>query len=231
MIKFILIAVLCVALAERASAKIVEKRVGKDGYKFVLDTDDDRCCEDTCLATENSKKISNAIINIIHSNEDIIHEVLRELRILDFLYEFISYQDFADWITNNDYSYIGYERLQQMVKRYKICKKVCKVYHQLRKAIEEQAAEVQMFEIVNEDGTKTLQVVGNLVVLGDILVDLENYFINDHDYTKVEFVCKTFIADVNFDQDNWSGKNIVVTSDVFIVPVDIVFDTSARVGT
>lgn len=230
MIKFILIVVLCVALTERASAKIEEKIIGKDGYRLSLDTDDDRCCEDTCLATANSKKISDAILYTIHANEDIIFEVLRELKILDFLYGFIQYQEFADWIVANDYNYIGYERLQSLVKRYKVCKKVCKVYYQLRKAIKGHAAEAQLYEIVNEDGSKTIEVSGNLIVLSDVLSDLEGYFRNDHDYTTVEFTCRTFIADIDFRQEYWSGRNIIVKSTVFIVPVDVVFDTSARLG-
>lgn len=226
MIKLILIFVLCVAV----HAKFEENFIKKDGYYFNLDLDDDRCCEDKCLATKNSKKISNAVLYVIHANK-FSYEVLTNLRIIDFLYDLIKYQEFADHIKNSYYDYIGFNKLQILVNRYRVCGKVCKVYYQFRKAVIKHAADSSLEEIIKDDGTKAIKVTGELVILNDILSDLEYYMKNDPGYVELQIEATTFVADTDLEQARWHGKSVVVRAETVMVPISLIWDVSASLGT
>lgn len=229
MIKLILIAVLLVALNEPVNGKIEEKFLKEDGYHFNLNLDDDLPCEDKCLGLKNSKKISYAVLYVIHANQ-FSYEVLTDLRIIDFLYDIIGYNEFSEHIKRNNFNYKGYDKLKVLVKRYRVCAKVCKVYSQFRKAVLENAADANLQEIINEDGTKGIKVSGELVILKDIIEDLQYYIQNNLLYKEIRIEAKTFVADVFLDNENWHGKRIIVKATTVMVPNTIVWDVSAGVG-
>lgn len=209
--------------------KINEERRGDDGYLFQLDLDDENCCKDHCLATKNSAKISKAVLDVIHQNGD-TYEVLKTLKIIDFMSGNIVYEEFADNIKDNDYELVRYETLQQLVRRYKICKKVCKVYYELRKAIRENAANAELHINPKENGKVKIIISGNLIVLSDILTELEEQLMSDPSIDEIEFSCDTFIIDSDLFNSVWHGKIVSSVSINLIVVRDITWDVRGARG-
>ena len=229
MIKLTIISLLCIALSGPVLSKISEKKIGEDGWHFIVDIDDNRSCEDKCLATKNSKKISDATLYVLHAAKN-SYNVLEDLLIIDFMYGQIDYKEWASNIKSNDFDYEGYEKLQNLVKRYRVCKKVCKVYSQFRKALKDKAGDVKMYENDNADGTKDIEVNGDMCVLADMKDDLERFISQDRSFNLITFNCPVCIADTDLDKGVWSGMNIKVNSKVFIAPVDSVWDVTAGIG-
>lgn len=230
MIKFNIIAFLCIALIGPAITKISEKKIGEDGWHFVVDIDDDRSCEDKCLASENSKKISDQILYILHVAEN-SYDVLADLLLIDFMYSQIGYKEWAEYIKRNDYDYEGYEKLQNYVKRYKVCNSVCKVYSQLRKALKNHATEAKMYQNDHSDGSKDIEVIGELCILSDMYEDLQRFITEERAFNLVSFECQVFIADVSLAQDIWTGMDILVETSLFVVPRSVSWDVSAITST
>lgn len=231
MIKFIILSLLSIALFGPVHSKITESNLGEDGYSLVIDIDDNRPCEDKCLATKNSKKISNAILHVLHAANN-SYNVLADLRVIEFIYGIIDYKEFADNIKQNNFNYVGYTKLQNLVNRYRVCKKVCKVYSQLRKALKANAGSAPIYENDNPDGTKNIEVDGTLCILADLYRNLEAFLAQDPTYGGVNFNCQIFIADVNLEQGVWAGVNITVASNVTIVPLPFVtWDVTAITST
>jgi len=226
MIKLNIIAFLCIALIGPVITKISEKKIGEDGWHFVVDIDDNRSCEDKCLASENSKKISDQILYVLHAAEN-SYDVLRDLLLIDLMYSEIGYKEWANHIKRNDFDYEGYDKLQNYVNRYKVCKNVCKVYSQLRNALKKQATEVKMYENDHSDGSKDIEVIGELCILADMYEDLQRFISEDRAFNLVTFDCQVFIADVNLVQELWTGMDIYIHTSLFVVPRTVTWDVSA----
>lgn len=231
MIKLIINSFLCFALIGPAVSKISESKIGADGWHLVIDLDDNRACEDKCLATNNSKKISNAFLNVLQQANH-SYDALADLLFVEFVYGLADYNQWAQNIKQNDFEYEGYEKLQNLVNRYKVCQKVCKVYSQLRKALKKHAGDARMYENDNVDGSKEIEVNGEICILADMQDNLERFISQDRAYQKVSFNCQVFIADVNLNQAAWAGIDIDVKAEVTIVPLPfITWDVTASIGT
>lgn len=229
MIQFVTVFVFCLALNEQAHGKITEEFIGEDGYKFNLNFDDCDSCEDKCLSSENSKKISDAVLDVIHSNED-VYSVLKELKIILFMYDGITYEEFADNIKENDFEYAKYKKLQKLVKKYKVCQKICKVYFHLRQALREHAADANVEAKELDDGMKVVVVTGNLVVLDDVRDGIENLFTEDPEIVEIRIRAKTFIVDSSLRKTSWHGKTLKVHTTNFHVATEVIWDVTANLG-
>jgi hypothetical protein len=236
MIKFILLALLCFTLSDQISAKFQEDKVGHDGYRLEAKFDDETCCKDTkkkdaspevvqvCLDSKNSKKIADAVIAVIQKASMIgqSYEVVKALRIPEFMVSKITYQEWAENIEHITYNFEGFSKLQQLVTKYVLCKKVCKVFFHLRDALRQHAATADLDEVPLTDTTSEIAVTGDLIVLGDIRKDIEHAFLAPpagKTYTQVRFSCDTLIIDANLlDTNGWAGINIVIDCDNVIVP-------------
>lgn len=186
--------------------------------------------EDTCLGVKNSKKISRSTLNVIHKNPDYTFAVLKDLKIIDFMYSCIKYHDFAENIQNNDFGYVGYPRLKKLVSKYTVCQKVCKVYATLRKALRTHAANAEVYTELDEAGNNVVKVNGDLIILNDVLESIKNLFAEDSTLTGVEFIANTFIADANMLGEDWAGKSIAIYAVDFILVDNFMFDVSAGSG-
>lgn len=181
--------------------------------------------EDLCLGSENSLKISKNLLKLLVNNSDKTFEILTNLRIIDFMYANIGYNDFSANIKNNDYSYTGYEKLKSLVKKYRVCKKVCKVYSQLRQALLQNAAYAS---IVQDSGTVTVN--GDFTIVSQIRQKIEELINGGTPVTNVNFVADTFIADDNLMSSVWGGVIVNVKATNFIIPRDLLWDASAKTG-
>lgn len=171
--------------------------------------------EDLCLGLENSKKISDAVLNVLELN-DHSYDVIDKLLIHRFVYG-LEYNDFSDNIKNNDFEFEGFAELKELVEKYKVCKKECKVYFTLRKALRENAADTNMAEVNNEgEDTQSITLEGKIVILGDSVKELQEKIVTNNKVTKVVIKTKTFIGDVNLFNAIWHGKHIRVEAENFI---------------
>lgn len=186
--------------------------------------------EDLCLGVKNSKKISRSTLNVIHKNPDYTFAVLKDLKIIDFMYSCIKYNDFAENIKNNDFGYVGYPRLKKLVSKYTVCSKVCKVYATLRKALRSHAADAEVQPGTDDAGNNVVIVNGDLVILNDVLDEIKALFANDPTLTGVKFQTNTFICDANMLGDDWAGKAITINAEDFILVDNYMIDVSASVG-
>jgi hypothetical protein len=181
--------------------------------------------EDLCLGAKNSKKISKCVLNVLHQNPDHSYQILKDLKIIEFVYSTMRYGEWADNIKENDFDYVGYPRCQKLVSKFTICKKVCKVYASLRKALREHAADAVIETYASEEGNY-IEVTGELILLGDAAAEVESRLAADATIKEVRFLCKTFIADGNLMNDQWHGINVYVESREFIVPIPIYWDVT-----
>lgn len=227
MYKLIIFSVLLFVLS--AEGKYYEKRRGEDGYKFQLDLDDSRCCKDHCLDTKNSKKISQAVVDMVIANNYSI-QLLKDLMIPEFMTSNIVYDQFSDNIKDSDYYfYEGFEHLQQLVARYRVCDNVCKVYAELRKNIRENAANAETYIAPKGDGTSKLMISGNFVILDDILPDLEVYF-TEYNISELYLEANAFVINDNLLNPSWHGKTVEIVSYYIYVSQEVSWDVSAATG-
>lgn len=175
---------------------------------------------DNCLGVENSKKISDTVLDILHANGD-SYDVISALKIPAFL-SGGKYSAFAENIKQNDFEFEGFSELKELVEKYKICKKECKVYFTLRKALRENAANAEMKEETHDDGTKTLTISGTVVVLSDVVVEIQSKLLKDIQITSVVFDTTTFFADSNLPNTYWHGKKLNVRATNFVITVSTV---------
>lgn len=229
MIKLILIAFLCFALSgpvygsdddaqsdcQTAGSARIKLSINVPEGACGCDSDDDEETEDRCLGLENSQKISDALLNVLDKNGHSF-DVIQKLLIHRFIYG-LEYNDFSDNIKNNDFEFEGYAKLKRLVEKYRVCKKECKVYFTLRKALRENAASSgSIVEIVNDDGTKTLIVEGSVIILSDSVKDVQERIVSDSRYTSVVFKASTFISDTHLMNALWHGKTLRVEAENFI---------------
>lgn len=186
--------------------------------------------EDLCLGSKNSKKISKATLGVLHRNPDYSFSVLKDLKIIDFMYSCIKYHDFVDNIKNNEFGYVGFPRLKKLVTKYKVCEKVCKVYATLRKALREHASQSQVYVEANAYGQDVVKVYGDLIILSEALPKVLQAFEEDPTLAGAEFDSNsTLIFDANL-LDVWSGKFISLKAVDFILVGDYMIDISAPTG-
>lgn len=248
MIKFILLALLCFSLNEEIFGRYQEDNVGSDGYRLEARFDDEVCCEDkkpkknespevvtVCLDSKNSKKIADAVLNVLH-NADNSYEAIKALRIPEFMVSKITYQEWAENIGNLKYNFVGFAKLQTLVNKYVLCKKVCKVFFYLRDSLRQFAARADLDEEIDEvDGKPFIAVSGNLVVLGDVRKDIELAFNtlapSGMPFKGVKFSAETCIFDCNLlDTNGWAGKEIIIDCDNVIVPKTVSFLVNGDAG-
>lgn len=185
--------------------------------------------EDLCLGSKNSKKISKATLGVLHRNPDYTFSVLKDLKIIDFMYSCIKYHDFVDNIKNNEFGYVGFPRLKSLVTKYKVCEKVCKVYATLRKALREHAAQSQVYVEANAYGQDVVKVYGDLIILSEALPKILQAFEEDPTLAGAEFHSNTLIFDANL-LDVWSGKFVELQALDLILVGDYMIDVSAPTG-
>jgi hypothetical protein len=230
MIKFILLALLCLSLSEEIFAKVREDRIGNDGYRLELDFDDARCCKDKkkknespekeviCLDAQNSKIIADAVLEVLEKAHH-SYESIKALRIPEFMVGRITYQEWAENIELGLGNFEGFSNLQRLVKKFVLCKKVCKVFFFLRQALREKAANAQVFEeLINEE--YFLKVVGDLIIVGDVRKEIEaNFAASDVPIRGVIFESQVMIIDSSLlDTKGWAGMDITIDVDSVIVP-------------
>jgi hypothetical protein len=243
MIKLILIAFLCFALSgpvygdseEEEPAKSDCLTAGSAKIKLSINVppgacgcpdDDDEEAASLCLGLENSQKISDAVQNIIKSNED-SYDVIQKLKLHRFMYG-MEYNDFSANIKDNDFDLVGFAELKELVEKYKICKKECKVYYTLRKSLRDDSASATVEEIKNADGkTKTITVTGKLVILGDSINEVQEKMVKDIQVTGVTIKATTLIADVNLMNALWHGKKLRIEATNLVTVANRVIDVSA----
>jgi hypothetical protein len=229
MIKLLFFAVLCVALYEPVQSKVKEE-VSKGGYRLLIDIDSSRCCTDVCLGSRNSKKISNAVLAIIHSNGQ-PYKVFKDLNLLDLLYGSLTYPKWAEHIKSIRSDLKGFKRLQRYVNRYKVCKKVCKVLFKLRKAIRNHAADDAVFEQgFTADGYKIVRITSQLIVLSDVVDEINTLLDENPTIVEFQFSADTFIADVSLKRKIWHGKIVGVNTKTVVIPRNIIWDVRGLNG-
>jgi hypothetical protein len=230
MIKLLFLAVLCIALYEPVHAKVKEEK-SKHSYKLSINFDENKCCQDTCLGTRNSKKISHAVLAIIHANGH-SYAVLKEMRILDLMYDHITYNAWADYIKGGDFEYPGAKKLQRLLGRYKVCKNVCKVFFQLRKTIRDHAGDDATYLIgFNPQKYKIVKATSGLIVLADLRDALETLLAENPRIVEIQFEANTFIADATLRRKVWGGKSISVKATTVVIPKNIIWDVRGNNGT
>lgn len=247
MIKFTLFALLCLSLSEEIFGKFQEDKVGSDGYRLELNLDDSRCCKDVknkedseenqifCLDSKNSKQISDAAIVVLKQAElaGNVYEAVKALRIADFMVSKITYQEWAENIQYGKYNFEGFSKLQKLVSKFVLCKKVCKVFFFLRDELREHAAQADFEEYTDEyDQQLYMEYSGEFIILGDIRRDIEiNFARTDVTYAGVRFSAGTMIIDSNLlDSNGWAGKNIIIDVDNVIVPKKFVWSVEGNEG-
>lgn len=245
MIKFISLALLCFSLSGEINAKFYEDKIGKDGYNLVVRFDDADCCNDLkknpepvkpkpiCLDNKNSKAIADAINNVIHDADELTYQVLKDLRIAEFMSSRITYHEWSENIKYGQFNYVGFSQLQKLVSKFVLCKKVCKVFFFLREAIRKFAAVVEIGkepEVI--DGKNYLRVDGgDLIVLGDVRKDVELKFQAKNkgvNYDGVVFRADSIIIDTNLLSKDWEGKNILVEVDNVIVTKNHIWNVAGK---
>jgi hypothetical protein len=175
---------------------------------------DEEESEDLCLGMENSKKISDALLSVLEASGD-SWEVINALQIHRFIAG-MDYQDFANHIKNSEFSFEGFEELKELVSKFRVCKKECKVFFTLRKAFRENSANAQVQVVENGDHLE-LSVNGNLVILSDAIKEIQEQLVKDIRYNKVVIKTKTFFADALLPNHIWSGKHLRVEAETFVV--------------
>lgn len=238
MIKLILLSFLCLALngpvyghSEEANPDCLT--AGSVKIKLSINVPPGACgCDSTengeeqnlCLGLENSQKISDAVLDVLKRNPESSYDVIKNLQLHRFIYG-MEYNDFSKNIKDNDFSFDGYAELKELVGKYKICKKECKVYFTLRKALRENAANAKITEEKNADGdSKTITVEGDVIVLGDSIKEIQELLVRDIQVTNVVFKAKTFLADVNLPNALWHGKFVRVEAENMMITATSVWD-------
>lgn len=146
------------------------------------------------------------------------------------MYNELSYARFASNIKASSFDYVGFDKLQRLVKKFKVCKNICKVLFELRQTLRAEAANAVVYEDTNGDGTKTITVNGDLILLNDIIGAVQNLLNADLTINKVVFNTTTFIADSNLDNSEWHAIFVTVLTTNFVVPQTTFWDVSALTG-
>lgn len=228
MIKLIFLAVLCIALYEPVQSTITEEKTDC-GYKLHIVIDPNKKCKDNCLGSKNSKKVSHAVLAVIHANGH-SKQVLDDLRLIPFIYGQITYNKWADYIKSTELSYEGFEELQKVVRRYKVCKNVCKVFHQLRTSLKNRAAEdADYVEGVSETGERVVRGVAELFILSDNTAALRELLKENPDISEIQFECNTFIADDSLKSPEFKGLIWSVKADDFVLTKNLIWDFGKKV--
>lgn len=159
MIKLIAIAALCFVVGQ-VSANVVEKKVGKNGFTLTINIDNGCCCDnstessseesseessgsnesdsssgedDRCLGSGNSKIISDAVIKVLDKNGH-SYQCIKDLHYDWFVFMEMGYEDWAEYIKENNFDYEGYKELQELIKYFYVCDGIkCEVYCKLEK--------------------------------------------------------------------------------------------------
>jgi hypothetical protein len=235
MIKFTLLALLCFSLGDGILGKFHEDKVGSDGYHLEISYNDGTCCKDTkdpeaspeeepvCLNSKNSKLIADQVLVVLKRAEQ-SYESIKALRIPEFMIGRITYQEWADNVIFGNYQLDGFAKLKQLVSKYVLCKKVCKVFFFLREEIRNHAATNVDFEDESDPNFgRFLKVSGDLVVLSDVRKDIEIQFQAAEDdgapFQGILFEAETMIIDSNLlENKGWAGKLVRLDAASVIVP-------------
>lgn len=254
MIKFTLLALLCFSLGNEILARFEEDKVGSDGYRLEVSYNDGNCCKDlkdpnespedepVCLNSKNSQLISDQTLVVLKRAES-SYDSIKALRIPEFMIGAITYQEWADNILFGNYNFDGFAKLKQLVSKYVLCKKVCKVFFFLRQALREHTATAEFdntYETVFVTETESydlrfLKVSGDLIVLGDVRKDIElNFQVANDDgepFAGVVFEAETMIIDSHLlENKGWAGKFIRIDVNNVIVPRNYGFYVGGNPG-
>lgn len=223
--KLLLFAVLCVAFASSAQGK------PKDG-KFILDLDDTRCCKTKCLNSQNSKKIIDALLDLLEKCHNSL-QCLLDLMVFDYMYSYILYQNFSANIRDHDFPYDGFWKLQKYVYEFELCKKECKVFYELRKAlIDRTAAYVSVNKVQDANGTVTCRVdssSGTMLVLS-VFLDRLTSCCSDDDVSGFVINTETLVMDDYMDNADFHGKDATFIANNIFVPYDTICNFTGSKG-
>lgn len=227
--KLLLFAVLCVAFASSAQGK------PKDD-KFILDLDDTRCCKTKCLNSKNSKKIIDALLDVLEKCHNSL-QCLLDLQVFDYMYSYILYQNFSANIRDNDYPYDGYFKLQKYIYEFQLCKKECKVFYELRKAlIDRTEAYVSVNKVDYENGTVICRVESrdesedsSMLVLS-VFQDRLKKCCSDPIVSGFLIKTQTLVMDDYMDNADYHGKNAEFNAYTIFVPYDTRCDFRGLTG-
>lgn len=237
MIKFVLLALLSFSLNDEIFGRFEEDKVGSDGYHLELKFDDGVCCKDKkaedaspenepiCLNSKNSQLIADQTL-IVLKRADTSYEALKALKIPEFMISKITYQEWAANIEYGNYNLEGFSKLKELVTKFVLCKKVCKVFFFLRESLREHAAVTNVEDIIEDFGDyqeKYIKISGDLIILGDVRKAIELTMAaaeaDGQPYVGVLFESETMIIDSNLlDNKGWAGKNILLDVENVIVP-------------
>lgn len=221
--KLLLFAGLCVAFASISQGKPSDN-------KFILDLDDTRCCKTKCLDSKNSKKITEALLNVLDNSNNSLQS-LRDLKVIDYIYSFVTYQDFAANIKENDFAYEGFFKLQKYVYEFELCKKECKVFYELRKALLDRTAnEVTVDQMPNDDGSSTCVVNSPTFLCLSAVLDRVKECIKEEGVKGFEIHSQTLVIDTYMHVSDFHGMNALFDADTMIVPYDTTCDFRGQTG-
>lgn len=222
--KLLVFAVLCVAFASLSQ--------GKSKEKFELDLDDTRCCKTKCLNSKNSKKIIEALLQVLDNSHNSLQS-LRDLLVIDYMFSFVTYQTFAKNIKEHDFpQYEGFFTLQKYVYEFQLCKKECKVFSELKKAlVERTAAGVTVDKIENEDGSLTCVIESLSCLIYSVVASRLLECIKSGDVSGFEIHSQTLVIDDYMNRDDFHGLNALFDADTLIIPYDTKSDFRGLTGT
>lgn len=231
MIKFTLLALLCLGLA---NGLYQEDKVGEDGYHLEVNFNDGDCCKDmkdpdasledepVCLNSKNSKLIADQTLVVLKANDQ-SYAAIKALKIPEFMVGKITYQEWSDNIVFNDYNLDGYTKLKKLVTKYVLCKKVCKVFFYLRDSIRQYGAQADIDNAEEPEG-RFLNIAGELIILSDVKKDAELNFAaaleaGEEPFVGINFEAETLIIDAYLlENKGWAGKLIRIDARNVIVP-------------
>lgn len=223
--KLIVFAVLCVAFASLCLGK------PKKELEFVLDLDDTRCCKTKCLNAKNSKKITEALLDVLDNCSNSL-QCLRDLLVIDYMFSFVTYVNFADNIKEHDFGYGGFFKLQQYVYEFQLCKKECKVFYELKQAlIKRTAAGVTVDKIENADGSLTCVIESPSLLVFSVVEPRLLACIQSGGVSGFEINSQTLVIDDYMNIEDYHGLKAVFDADTLIVPYDTKSDFRGLTGT
>lgn len=222
--RLLLFAVLCVAFVSISQAK-------STGGKFILDLDDTRCCKTKCLDSKNSKKITDALLEVLDKSNNSL-QCLQDLLVIDYMYMLVTYQQWADNIKERDLPYEGFYKLQKYVYEFELCKKECKVFYELRKAlVDRTAALVSVDQIVKDDGSLVCFMVSSTLLVLSVFSDRLKACCRDGNVSGFEIHGQTLIIDDYIYREDFHGLNALFDAVTLIVPYDSKCDVRGLTGT
>lgn len=227
MIKLLILSALCVGFIVAKAPKTKDR-----SFRLEIEIAGNGCgCNDTeeeedrCLNEVNSKEISKAVIFVI-DNANCSYQVLKDLRVDEFMCGTISYTEFARHVKKCKVAYKGLKGLIEKLKFYKVCDKIaCKVLFELREALRDNSASNMTTAV--DINTRRVAFNGTFVVLSDNNADILD-LINKYAITEIYIEAKTLMVDQNLYNVQFGGINITIKCGMLIMGTNSVWDVTSQ---